>query len=108
VAEAFEIARAVKLPSVQVLYDFYHEARGNEVQGNIVSLLAPIRGNVDLLGLVHIANVPGRCIPNHGEINYLHLYKDLERNGYHGWMAMEFLPVGEAVTELREAAAQIR
>ena len=108
VAEAFEIARAVKLPSVQVLYDFYHEARGNEVPGDIDSLLAPIRGNVELLGLVHIANVPGRCIPNQGKINYLQIYKELERNGYHGWMAMEFLPVGDAETELRTASAQIR
>jgi hydroxypyruvate isomerase len=108
VAEAFQIAGAVKLPSVRVLYDFYHEARGNEVPGDIGSLLAPIQGNVDLLGLVHIANVPGRCIPNQGKINYLQIYRGLERNGYHGWMAMEFLPVGDAETELRTASAQIR
>ena len=60
------------------------------------------------LGLVHVANVPGRHAPNHGEINYLQIYKGLEQNGYHGWMAMEFLPVGDATTELRQAAAEIR
>ena len=71
-------------------------------------LLAPIRENVDLLGLVHIANVPGRCVPNHGKINYLKIYRSLERSGYHGWMAMEFLPAGDAENELRIASAQIR
>jgi hydroxypyruvate isomerase len=108
VEEAFEIVRAVKQPSVQVLYDFYHQQRGLPQGGGVRPLLAPLRGNVDLLGLVHVANVPGRHAPNHGEINYLQIYKGLEQNGYHGWMAMEFLPVGDATTELRQAAAEIR
>jgi hydroxypyruvate isomerase len=107
VEEAFEIVRAVKLPSVQVLYDFYHQQRGLQQGGGVAPLLAPLRGNVDLLGLVHVANVPGRHAPNHGEINYLPVYKGLEQNGYHGWMAMEFLPVGDAKAELRQAAAEI-
>jgi hydroxypyruvate isomerase len=107
VEEAFEIVRAVKQPGVQVLYDFYHQQRGLPQGGGVAPLLAPLRGNVDLLGLVHVANVPGRHAPNHGEINYLQIYKGLEQNGYHGWMAMEFLPVGDAKTELREAAAEI-
>jgi hydroxypyruvate isomerase len=108
VEEAFEIVRAVKQPSVQVLYDFYHQQRGLPQGGGVAPLLAPLRGNVDLLGLVHVANVPGRHAPNHGKINYLKIYKGLEQDGYHGWMAMEFLPVGDAKTELREAAAEIR
>jgi hydroxypyruvate isomerase len=107
VEEAFEIVRAVKQPSVQVLYDFYHQQRGLPQGGGVVPLLAPLRGNVDLLGLVHVANVPGRHAPNHGEINYLSVYRGLEQNGYHGWMAMEFLPVGDAKSELRQAAAEI-
>ena len=107
VEEAFEIVRAVKQPGVQVLYDFYHQQRGLPQGGGVAPLLAPLRGNVGLLGLVHVANVPGRHAPNHGEINYLQIYKGLEQNGYHGWMAMEFLPVGDAKTELREAADEI-
>ena len=107
VEEAFEIVRAVKQAGVQVLYDFYHQQRGLPQGGGVAPLLAPLRGNVGLLGLVHVANVPGRHAPNHGEINYLQIYKGLEQNGYHGWMAMEFLPVGDAKTELREAADEI-
>jgi hydroxypyruvate isomerase len=107
VAEAFEIAREVKLPSVQVLYDFYHEARGMASPVNTSALLQPLRGNMDLLGLVHIANVPGRHAPDIGEIRYSDIYSALQKEGYRGWMAMEFLPVGDAKTELQQAAAKI-
>ncbi len=107
VEEAFDIVRAVKLPSVQVLYDFYHQARGLGDTGDLSSLLAPVKGNVDLLGLVHVANVPGRRSPNNGKINYLHLYSALQAYGYHGWMAMEFLPLGDPKAELVEAISEI-
>jgi hydroxypyruvate isomerase len=108
VEEAFEIVRAVKQSSVQVLYDFYHQARGLNNTGDINALLAPVKGNVDLLGLVHIANVPARHAPSDGKINYLSIYDGLHKYGYHGWMAMEFLPTGDAKTELKEAISEIR
>jgi hydroxypyruvate isomerase len=108
VAEAFEIARAVKLSSVQVLYDFYHEQRGLPAGGGVASLLTPLRGNIDLLGLVHVADVPGRHAPATGVIDYAAIYRELSREGYRGWMAMEFLPRGNAKTELVEAAAHVR
>jgi hydroxypyruvate isomerase len=109
VAEAFEIARAVKLPSVQVLYDFYHEQRGLPAGGasrNTTALTASLRGNIDLLGLVHIADVPGRHAPNTGVMDYPAIYTALAQEGYHGWMAMEFMPRGDAGAELRQAAEE--
>jgi hydroxypyruvate isomerase len=106
VAEAFDIARAVHLPSVSVLYDFYHEARGIDGAEMMPALLQPLRGNLDLLGLVHVANVPGRHAPGSGDIRYSGVYAALRQSGYHGWVAMEFLPVGDAETELRLAASQ--
>jgi hydroxypyruvate isomerase len=107
VEEAFEIVRAVKQPSVQVLYDFYHQQRGLPQGGGVAPLLAPLQGNVDLLGLVHVADVPGRHAPGTGVIDYSAIYRGLRREGYHGWMAMEFLPTGEARAELIEAIGQI-
>jgi hydroxypyruvate isomerase len=107
VEEAFEIARAVNSPSVQVLYDFYHQQRGLPQDGGVAPLLAPLRGNVDLLGLVHVADVPGRHAPGTGVIDYAAIYRGLRKEGYRGWMAMEFLPVGDAKAELRQAAAEI-
>jgi hydroxypyruvate isomerase len=107
VEEAFAIVQAVKLASVRVLYDFYHQARGLNDTGDVHSLLAPVKGDVDLLGLVHIANVPGRYAPNNGNINYLSIYGGLKKYGYRGWMAMEFLPIGDAKTELKDAISEI-
>jgi hydroxypyruvate isomerase len=106
VEEAFDIARAVNLSSVQVLYDFYHEQRGLSAGGGVAPLLAPLRGNVDLLGLVHVADVPGRHAPGSGMIDYAAIYRELSRQGYRGWMAMEFLPTGDVTAELRKAAAE--
>jgi hydroxypyruvate isomerase len=96
-AEGFEIVRAVGHPHVKFLCDFYHEqiAEGN--------LIAKLDKNIDLIGLVHIADVPGRHEPGSGEIHYPNIYRKLAELGYNRYMAMEFLPVGEPVAALRAA-----
>ena len=53
VTDGFEIARAVNSPHVKVLYDFYHEQRSF---GNLIEKLEQ---NIDWVGLVHVADVPG-------------------------------------------------
>ena len=106
VEEAFEITRTVNSPHVRVLYDFYHQQRELPVGSGLVPLLSPLRGNIDLLGLVHVADVPGRHAPGTGTIDYPAIYSALQKAGYHGWMAMEFLPTGDAAAELKKAAAE--
>ncbi|HEX6772262.1 MAG TPA: TIM barrel protein, partial [Acidobacteriaceae bacterium] len=106
VQEGFDIARAVNSSSVEVLYDFYHEQRGLPMGGGLELLLTPLRGNIDLLGLVHIADVPGRHAPGTGIISYPDIYRELHKEGYRGWMAMEFLPTADASAELKKAAAE--
>jgi hydroxypyruvate isomerase len=104
VEEAFEIARAVNSPHVRVLYDFYHQQRGLPTGGDVAPLLSPLSGNIDLLGLVHVADVPGRHAPGTGSIDYPAIYRALHKDGYRGWMAMEFFPTGDAAAELKKAA----
>jgi hydroxypyruvate isomerase len=96
-AEGFEIVRAVGNPHVKFLNDFFHEqiAEGN--------LIEKIEKNIDLLGLVHIADVPGRHEPGTGEIYYPNIYKKLGELGYDRYVAMEFMPTGEPVAALRAA-----
>lgn len=96
-AEGFEIVRAVGNPHVKFLCDFFHEqiAEGN--------LIAKLPKNMDLLGLVHIADVPGRHEPGSGEIYFPNIYRKLAELNYSRYIAMEFLPVGEPVAALREA-----
>ena len=100
VAEAFEIIRAVGSSKVKVLYDFYHEQRGS---GNLVDKL---NGNIDLVGLVHIADVPGRKHPGTGEINYSNIYRKLAELNYSRFIGFEFGFLGDPVAELKAARQQ--
>jgi hydroxypyruvate isomerase len=101
VVEGFEIVREVARTNIKVLYDFYHEQRGS---GN---LLQKLDGNLDLVGLVHIADVPKRTAPGTGEVNYINIYKRLAEMKYNRWMAMEFYPTGDAVSILRNARLEV-
>lgn len=97
VTEGFQMVRAVGSPKIRVLYDVYHEQRQ---AGN---LLEKFEKNMDLVSLVHIADVPGRHEPGTGEINYAAIYKLLGKMKYSGFVCMEFYPTGDAVTQLRAA-----
>jgi len=97
VSEGFEIVRSAGASNVQFLYDFFHDqiAEGN--------LLAKLEKNLDLIGAVHIADVPGRHDPGTGEINYPNIFRKLGQLGFNGYVAMEFIPEGETVAALRAA-----
>jgi len=98
VARGFEIIRAVNHPQVQFLYDFFHEQIS---EGNLIEKLEK---NIELVGLVHVADVPGRHEPGSGEINYQNIFRKLAELKYDRVVAMEFLPSGDPVTQLRAAA----
>ena len=96
-AEGFELIRAVGNPHVKFLYDLFHEqiAEGN--------LIAKLEKNIDLIPVVHVADVPGRHYPGTGEINYANIFRKLAELRFSGFVAMEFKPLGDPVKELREA-----
>ena len=97
VAEGFDIIRKVDHPHVKFLYDFYHE---QIAEGNLIEKLEK---SIDLVGLVHIADVPGRHEPGTGEINYANIFRKLAELRYDGYAAMEFEPMGDPVAALRSA-----
>jgi hydroxypyruvate isomerase len=96
-AEAIEIVRAVNHPQVQFLYDLFHE---QIAEGNLIEKLEK---HIDIIGLIHVADVPGRHQPGTGEINYSNIYRKLVELKYNRMVAMEFLPTGDPVTALRQA-----
>lgn len=97
VAEGFEIIREVNHPRVKFLYDFYHEQIS---EGNLIKKLEE---NIQQVGLVHIADVPGRHQPGTGEIHYASIYRRLAELKYEGYVAMEFEAQGDLVDTLRRA-----
>jgi hydroxypyruvate isomerase len=103
VSEGFGIVREIKRENVKVLYDFYHEQRA---YGNLIEKL---ENNIDWVGLVHIADVPGRHEPGTGEVNYTNIYRKLAALHYERFIAMEYYPTSDPVESLRksrEAAQQ--
>ena len=102
VTEAFEITKAVGSPNVRVLYDIYHEQR------EFGNLIEKFESNIAQVGLIHIADVPGRHEPGTGEINYMNIYRKLAELDYKGTIAMEFYPTNDVVETLRRARDQAR
>jgi hydroxypyruvate isomerase len=99
-AEAIEVIRAVNHPQVQFLYDMFHE---QIAEGNLIEKLDK---HIDVIGLIHVADVPGRHEPGTGEINYGNVYKKLAQLNYRHNVAMEFMPLGDQVAKLKVAKAQ--
>ncbi len=95
--EAFKIIEEVNNPQVKVLYDFYHA----QISGG--NLISNLERHFDKVGLVHIADVPGRHQPGTGEINYINIYKKLAELKYDRYVAMEFFPTGDPVKLLAQA-----
>jgi hydroxypyruvate isomerase len=96
-SEGFEIVRSVGNPHVKFLYDFFHE------QISAGNLIAKLEKNIELVGLVHVADVPGRHDPGTGEIYYPNIFRKLGELGYSRYVAMEFKPTGEPIAALRAA-----
>jgi hydroxypyruvate isomerase len=103
VPEAFQIMEEVNHPQVKFLYDIYHA----QISGG--NLIANLQRHIDKVGVIHIADVPGRHQPGTGEINYLNIYKKLAELNYSRYIAMEFLPTGDPIqilTHARQEALQ--
>jgi hydroxypyruvate isomerase len=100
VTDGFEIVRAVNRPNVKVLYDFYHEQRAG---GNLIEKLEK---NIEWVGLVHIADVPGRHEPGTGEIDYANIYRSLAKMHYNRFIGMEYYPTGDPVASLKKARTE--
>jgi hydroxypyruvate isomerase len=100
-AEAIDIVRAVNHPQVQFLYDLFHE---QIAEGNLIEKLDK---HIDVIGLIHVADVPGRHEPGTGEINYANIYRKLAALNYRRVVAMEFHPTGDPGSTLRAAKQMV-
>lgn len=93
---AFDVVREIGSKNIKVLYDIYHM---QIMEGNIIQT---IRDNLDAIGYIHIADVPGRFQPGTGEINYTNIFKALNEFGYEGYVGFEFEPKGNGTEKVVE------
>jgi hydroxypyruvate isomerase len=85
-AAGFDLVRAVDSPRIKLLYDIYHM---QVMEGNIIQTLL---GNLDVIGHVHVADVPGRHEPGTGELSYGRILQALRNAGYDKYVGFEFEP----------------
>ena len=81
-----DIARVVGSPNVKILYDIWHM---QQMEGNMVYHLEEY---IDVLGYIHIGDVPERNEPGTGEINFDKIKKVLKELKYDGIFGFELTP----------------
>ena len=93
-ADTRALVQAVDSPHLRMNLDLYHAQIG---EGNLVQL---VRDSIDWVGEIQVADVPGRCEPGTGEINYPAIAAALHQAGYTGVVGLEAWASGDSHTAL--------
>jgi hydroxypyruvate isomerase len=97
---AVEVCRQIDSHRMKVLFDIFHI---QIMQGDVI---ARIREFHEFIAHYHTAGVPGRHeIDDTQELNYPAIMRAIVETGYEGYVAHEFIPLGDPVESLREAVA---
>jgi hydroxypyruvate isomerase len=92
--EGLKLVREVDSPYVKLLFDIYHEqVQEGEVMRTLVEA-APY------VAVFHVADSPGRHDPGSGNIHYREVYKAIQKAGFTGYVAMEYLPLKDQTESL--------
>lgn len=81
--EVLALVSMIDRPQLRINLDLYHAQIG---EGNLIELC---RACLPWIGEIQVADVPGRCEPGTGEINYAGVARALTAMGYDGPVAME-------------------
>ncbi|MEJ4046690.1 TIM barrel protein [Erwinia sp. SLM-02] len=93
-ADTLALVEAVNSPYLKMNLDLYHAQIG---EGNLIELVQRSGGAI---GEIQVADVPGRCEPGTGEINYRAVAKALRAMNYRGVIALEGWASGDTETAL--------
>ncbi|MGF6761591.1 hydroxypyruvate isomerase [Paraburkholderia sp. GAS33] len=99
-ADTLALVAAVDSPHLRLNLDLYHAQIG---EGNLIEL---VRRALPYIGEIQVADVPGRCEPGTGEINYPAIAEALAARGYRGTIGLEAWASGDdelALRRFREA-----
>jgi len=90
-----DIVRRLDRKNLKMQFDCYHAQR---TQGNLADF---IENNLDIIGHVQIAGVPGRHEPDKfNEVNWRFVFDYLDAQGYAGWVGAEYNPRGDTLRGL--------
>jgi hydroxypyruvate isomerase len=93
-----KLCQAVNSPAVKLLYDIYHM---QIMEGDIIRT---IQTEHPYFGHYHTAGNPGRNEPDETqEIYYPAIYRAIEKTGFTGFLAHEFVPKGDPIAAMKKA-----
>lgn len=96
--DTLALVSAVNHPNVRMMLDLYHAQIG---EGNLIQL---VRATLPWVGEIQVADVPGRCEPGTGEVNYRGVADALQKAGYAGVVGLEAKAAGGDDLESGDAA----
>lgn len=85
----------VDSPHLRLMLDLYHAQIG---EGNLIELC---RRALPWIGEIQVADVPGRCEPGTGEVNYPAIARALSDMGYAGTVGLEAWAAGDSTVALQ-------
>lgn len=88
--DTIELVSSIDNPHLQLNLDLYHAQIG---EGNLVELC---RQALPWIGEVQVADVPGRCEPGTGEINYSRIARELRDLGFDRVVGLEGWASGDS------------
>jgi hydroxypyruvate isomerase len=93
-----KLVQRVDSPRFRLLYDIYHM---QIMEGDVIHT---IRDNARFIAHYHTAGVPGRHEIDDGqELFYPAIMRAIRDTGFQGYVAQEFVPVGQPVAALADA-----
>lgn len=85
---AIDLIEELDQPNIGLQYDLYHSLRVGEDPYAIIAELG------EKIAHIQIADVPGRHQPGTGDVDFSRLFAAIDESGYHGWVALEYIPDG--------------
>ncbi len=92
--QAVAIMAEVGAQNLKLMFDCYHVQL---MQGDLSHRLVALREHI---GHIQFASVPDRAAPDHGEIDYAHIFGVIEEMGYDAPLGAEYKPGGPTAPTL--------
>lgn len=86
--QAVVIMNEVNAENLKLMFDCYHVGRN---EGDVITRFKALQ---TVIGHVQFAAVPDRGAPDHGEINYSHVFRELDAVGWAMPLGAEYKPGG--------------
>jgi hydroxypyruvate isomerase len=102
IGDAYQVVKAVGSPAVKLIFDIFHI----QVQdGDVITYMETM---IDEIGLVQVADNPGRIELGTGELNWANVLRRLNALGYRGLVELEHSMSTPTAEGERAALARLR